>query len=193
MVGTEVIWVAGSNVAECSPITTNYMWQAREQGARIIVQDPRITPAARTCDLFLPVKPGRDAALFAGVLQSHDRARLARSRVHQRLDRRLRCRSPSTAVSGRLHARPMSPACPSGSIRQAAEWWGTARSSFLFHARGIEHHSNGVAELARHDQPGAGVRPHRQAEVRIRDDRRSGERPGWPGARAEMRSAARLA
>ena len=58
MVGTEVIWVAGSNVAECSPITTNYIWQAREQGARVIVQDPRITPVARTCDLYLPVKPG---------------------------------------------------------------------------------------------------------------------------------------
>ena len=69
MIGTEVIWVAGSNVAECSPITTNYIWQAREQGAKVIVQDPRITPLARTCDLFLPVKPGRDAALFAGVLQ----------------------------------------------------------------------------------------------------------------------------
>ncbi len=50
MVGTEVIWVAGSNVAECSPITTNYVWQAREHGAKVIVQDPRITPIARTCD-----------------------------------------------------------------------------------------------------------------------------------------------
>src|SRR6185369_14842295 len=68
MVGAEVIWVAGSNVAECSPITTNYIWQAREMGAKVIVQDPRITPIARTCDLFLPIKPGRDAALFAGVL-----------------------------------------------------------------------------------------------------------------------------
>jgi assimilatory nitrate reductase catalytic subunit len=58
MVGTDVIWVAGSNVAECSPITTNYIWQAREQGAKVIVQDPRITPVARTCDLYLPVKPG---------------------------------------------------------------------------------------------------------------------------------------
>ena len=37
MLGTEVIWVAGSNVAECSPITTNYIWQAREHGAKIIV------------------------------------------------------------------------------------------------------------------------------------------------------------
>ena len=62
MIGTGVIWVAGSNVAECSPITTNYIWQARELGAKVIVQDPRITPMARTCDLYLPVKPGRDAA-----------------------------------------------------------------------------------------------------------------------------------
>ena len=30
------------------------------------------------------------------------------------------------------------------SIRQAAEWWGQAKSSFLLHARGIEHHSHGV-------------------------------------------------
>ena len=67
MIGTEVIWVAAQR-GRVSPITTNYIWQAREQGAKVIVQDPRITPIARTCDLFLPVKPGRDAALFAGVL-----------------------------------------------------------------------------------------------------------------------------
>jgi assimilatory nitrate reductase catalytic subunit len=33
---------------------------------------------------------------------------------------------------------------PERSLHQAAEWWGTAKTSFLFHARGIEHHSNGV-------------------------------------------------
>jgi assimilatory nitrate reductase catalytic subunit len=33
---------------------------------------------------------------------------------------------------------------PRLAIEQAAEMWGTARTSFLFHARGIEHHSNGV-------------------------------------------------
>ena len=58
MVGTDVIWVAGSNVAECSPITTNYIWQARETRREGDRQDPRITPIARTCDLFLPVRPG---------------------------------------------------------------------------------------------------------------------------------------
>jgi assimilatory nitrate reductase catalytic subunit len=32
-------------------------------------------------------------------------------------------------------------------IRQAAEWWGTAKTSFLMHARGLEHHSHGVQNV----------------------------------------------
>src|SRR5699024_6931442 len=32
-------------------------------------------------------------------------------------------------------------------IRQAAAWWGTARTSFLLHARGIEHHTSGVQNV----------------------------------------------
>ena len=143
MVGTEVIWVAGSNVAECSPITTNYLWQAREQGAKIIVQDPRITPAARTCDLFLPIKPGRDAALFAGVLQLMIE--------HDWLDREFIDTMTVGFEQVAAYCRQWTPrktadvtGVPERSIHQAAEWWGTAKSSFLFHARGIEHHSNGV-------------------------------------------------
>src|SRR5687768_4867008 len=140
MVGTEVIWVAGSNVAECSPITTNYLWQAREQGARIIVQDPRITPVARTCDVYLPVKPGRDAALFAGVLhlmiEQHwiDREFIEAHTVGFD-DVAAYCRQWTPARTAEVTG------VPERSIRQAAEWWGAARTSFLFHARGIEHHS----------------------------------------------------
>src|SRR5499427_4994713 len=146
MVGTEVIWVAGSNVAECSPITINYLWQARELGAKIIVQDPRITPVARTCDLYLPVKPGRDAALFAGVLQlmiEHDWL------DHEFIDTltvgfddvAAYCRQWTVAKTADVTG------VPARSIQQAAEWWGTAKSSFLFHARGIEHHSSGVQNV----------------------------------------------
>src|SRR5690606_38742218 len=32
-------------------------------------------------------------------------------------------------------------------IRQTAEWWGMAKTSFLLHARGIEHHSHGVQNV----------------------------------------------
>jgi assimilatory nitrate reductase catalytic subunit len=142
----EVVWISGANVAECAPITTNYVWQARENGAKIIVVDPRITPVARTCDLFLPVKPGRDIALFNGILHlmigndwlDHDFindytigfdavAEHVREWTPQRT-------AEVTGVTERA-------------IRQAAEIWGEAKSSFLLHARGIEHHSHGVQNV----------------------------------------------
>src|SRR5262245_38524908 len=143
IVGTDVVWVAGSNVAECSPITTNYLWQAREQGAKIIVQDPRITPAARTCDLYLPVKPGRDAVVFAAVLQIMIE--------HDWLDHTFieTCTTGFDRVAEYCSQWTLSRASevsgvPERALSQVAEWWGTAKTSFLFHARGIEHHSNGV-------------------------------------------------
>ena len=143
MVGTEVIWAAGSNVAECSPITTNYIWQAREHGAKVIIQDPRITPIARTCDLYLPVRPGRDAALFAGVLQlmiehdwlDHDFINNHTAGFEQVAEY---CKQWTLSRTAEVTG------VPARSLQQAAEWWGTAKSSFIFHARGIEHHSNGV-------------------------------------------------
>jgi assimilatory nitrate reductase catalytic subunit len=144
MIGSDVIWVAGSNVAECAPITTNYLWQAREQGAKIIIQDPRLTPIARTCDLFLPVKPGRDVALFAGVLKIMiekgwiDREFIERDTVgFEAVAAYVKEWTPArTAEVSGVQQRL---------IEQAAEWWGLAKSSFFFHARGIEHHSHGVA------------------------------------------------
>jgi assimilatory nitrate reductase catalytic subunit len=64
----KVILLTGTNLAECFPILTDYIWRARDNGAKIIVIDPRITPIARTADLYLPVRPGRDSALANGIL-----------------------------------------------------------------------------------------------------------------------------
>ena len=64
-----VILIAGANIAECAPITTDYLWQARENSARIIVLDPRLTPIARTADLFIPVRSGGDIGVFNGMLR----------------------------------------------------------------------------------------------------------------------------
>lgn len=146
ILGAEVVWISGANVAECAPITTNYVWQARERGAKIIVVDPRITPIARTCDLFLPIKPGRDIALFNGILHlmiendwlDHDF--INRHTVgFEALAEHVKQWAPKqtaevTGISERA-------------IRQAAELWGKAKTSFLLHARGIEHHSHGVQNV----------------------------------------------
>lgn len=146
ILGADVVWISGANVAECAPITTNYVWQAREHGAKVIVADPRITPIARTCDLFLPVKPGRDTALFNGVLHlmiEHDWLDHAFIEAHtvgfDAVAEEVRQWTPrrTAEVTGVAEK----------SIRQAAEWWGQASTSFLMHARGLEHHSRGVQNV----------------------------------------------
>ena len=146
ILGADVVLVSGANIAECAPITTNYVWQAREQGAKIIVVDPRITPIARTCDLFLPVKPGRDAALFNGILHLMIE--------HDWLDHAFIERHTVGFDAVAAHVREWTPqrtAEVTGiavkRIHQAAEWWGTAKTSFLCHARGLEHHSHGVMNV----------------------------------------------
>ena len=139
----EVVWISGANVAECAPITTDYVWQARERGARVIVVDPRLTPIARQSDLFLPIRPGRDAALFAGVLHlmiendwlDHDFIRSHTTGFDEAAAAAKAWTPARTAEVTGIAER---------AIRQAAEWWGKAKSSFLLHARGIEHSSHGV-------------------------------------------------
>src|SRR5262245_41497510 len=64
----QVLFVIGANVAECSPITTEYVWRCRDAGGKLIVADPRLTPITRNADLYLPVRPGPDLALLLGML-----------------------------------------------------------------------------------------------------------------------------
>lgn len=142
----EVVWISGANVAECAPITTSYVWQAREFGAKIVVVDPRITPVARTCDLFLPIKPGRDVVLFNGVLN----LMIENDWIDHEFIERWTVGFDAVAE----HVRPWTPrrtaevcGVDEKAIRQAAEWWGAAKTSFLLHARGIEHHSHGVQNV----------------------------------------------
>ncbi len=142
----ELIWISGANIAECAPITTHYVWQAREHGARVIVVDPRITPLARTCDLFLPVKPGCDVALFNGILHLMIE--------HGWVDHDFIAGHTTGFEAMAAHVKEWTPrrtaevtGIAEKSIRTAAEWWGTARTSFLMHARGIEHHSHGVQNV----------------------------------------------
>lgn len=146
IVGTDLVWISGANVAECAPITTNYVWQAREHGARVVVVDPRVTPVARTCDLFLPIKPGRDVALFNGVLHlmiendwlDHDFIREHTVGFDALAEHVAQWTPRKTAEVTGIAEK---------AVLQAAEWWGTSKKSFLLHARGIEHHSHGVQNV----------------------------------------------
>ena len=140
----DVVWVAGSNVAETFPITTSYIWRARDRGAKLIVQDPRVVPLARTADLFLPGPArARDSALFGAVL--HELIR------HDWLDHDFIDAHTVGFDEAAAAVADMTPAwaaeitgVPAARIEEAAELWGTSATGMMLHARGIEQQTKGV-------------------------------------------------
>ena len=162
----DVVWTAGTNIAETFPITTSYIWRARDRGARLIVQDPRVVPHARTAHLYLPVRPGTDSALFGAVL--HELIR------HDWLDHAFIEAHTHDFDQAAAAVADMTPrwaadvtGVPAARIEQAAEWWGTSATGMLLHARGIEQQSKGTENClaainlglatGKYGKPGCGV------------------------------------
>ncbi len=143
---SQLVLVTGSNVGECFPILTDYIWRARDTGAKLIVIDPRMTPIARTADLFLPVRPGRDSALMNGILHvliehdwiDHDFI-AAHTNGFEAVEAAVVAYTPqyTADITG----------VPAANIIRAAEMWAEVDTSMLLHARGIEHHTKGVENV----------------------------------------------
>ena len=66
----QCIFIVGSNTAYAHPILFRRIEEAKQNNPamKIIVADPRRTDTAGLADLFLPIQPGTDVALFNGML-----------------------------------------------------------------------------------------------------------------------------
>ncbi len=192
ILNAEVVVIAGSNTAECAPITTNYVWQARENGGKVIVVDPRITPIARTCGRL----PAGQAGPRRRALQRHpatdDRERLARPRLHREPHGRVRgggrtrqAMDAETDGGGDRRRREVDPP-GRGAVGAGEDELPDARPR---HRAPLSWRG----ELPQHDQHRAGLGAHRARVLRLRNHRRPGQRTGRPRARAEVRSTPRLA
>jgi assimilatory nitrate reductase catalytic subunit len=64
------LFIAGSNTAFAHPILFRRIEDAKKHNPdmKIVVVDPRRTDTAQFADLFLPIQPGTDVALFNGIL-----------------------------------------------------------------------------------------------------------------------------
>ncbi|MEW6707881.1 MAG: molybdopterin-dependent oxidoreductase [Pseudomonadota bacterium] len=66
----QTLFIVGANTAWAHPILFRRIEDARRAnpGMRIVVADPRRTETAEMADLYLPLLPGSDVALFHGML-----------------------------------------------------------------------------------------------------------------------------
>ena len=140
---TKCLLVVGSNMGECFPVMMQWVWRARDNGAALIVLDPRETPLARTADLWLPVRPGTDIAVLNAILRQiiHDGLvdeEYVRNRTHG-------WEEVKTVVEEYTPERAQElSGVPASRILAAARLYGRADPSMILHARGIEHSTHGV-------------------------------------------------
>ncbi len=138
-----IVMVIGANIGECAPITTDYIWRARDNGAKLIVADPRFTPIARNADLFLPVRPGTDLALLLAMLHVIIRDGLTDAEFIAAHTTGFEKTAQSAAAWDPRRAAEVTGVAPDA-IERAAHWIGQSRRAMILHARGLEHHSKGV-------------------------------------------------
>lgn len=139
----DVIMIAGSNTAECSPITTDYIWRMKDNGGRLIVVDPRMTPISRNNDLYLPVRPGTDVILYMSILHVILRDNLQKSDFIEAHTTGFDDVAESVKQYTPEFAADIT-GVPPQAIEKAAHWLGEAKAAMIMHARGVEHQSKGV-------------------------------------------------
>lgn len=139
----EVLIIAGANCAETFPVLNKFLWQQRDNGGRWIVIDPRETATARQGDLHLQLKPGTDVAVANGILHVIVKEGL--------IDRDFIDKYTNDWDSVMNVVEKYTPdvasqmsGVPAEKIVQAGLIYGRAKTGMIMHARGIEHHTNGV-------------------------------------------------
>ncbi|WP_018132874.1 formate dehydrogenase subunit alpha [Effusibacillus pohliae] len=137
------ILIVGANLADCQPTILPYLLQAKKNGAKIVVVDPRATGTAKLADLHVPIRPGTDLALMNGILhvmieENWIDSDFIENRTigFEQVKRTVRSYTPERVAQ--------ITDVPVEHIRQIARWYGQAETAILYTARGIEQHARGV-------------------------------------------------
>jgi len=76
----DVVLIMGGNAAEAHPCGFKWVVEAKaNNGAKLIVVDPRFTRSAAVSDLYAPIRPGTDIAFLSGVM----RYLLGNGKIHE--------------------------------------------------------------------------------------------------------------
>lgn len=137
------ILLVGTNLADCQPTLIPYLLQAKKNGAKVIVIDPRKTGTAKFADLYVSIKPGTDIALMNGILH----VMIQKGLIN---DRFIKERTIGFDAVGKMVSQysPFITSLLTGvseaTIIQIAQWYGQADTAMLLTARGIEQQAQGV-------------------------------------------------
>jgi formate dehydrogenase major subunit len=167
---TDLIFIIGSNTAECHPLIARQVIRAQARGAKLIVADPRLTEMAEKADLWIRTPLGHDTPLINGMLHVIIKENLhkpeflaAHSVGFEDVARAVEAYPPEKVEQmSRM---------PAEQIVRAARMYANANAAAILWAMGVTQFSHGVgnvvslANLAitcgQIGRPGAGVCPLR--------------------------------
>jgi assimilatory nitrate reductase catalytic subunit len=143
------LFIAGSNTAFAHPILFRRIEAAKEKNPalKIIVVDPRRTETAAFADLFLPILPGTDVALFHAMLHVMlweewcDRDYIAAHTEGFDLLRTL-VRELSPAIAAEICG------VPADDIITAARWFAQSSATLSLYCQGLNQSTSGTAKNA---------------------------------------------
>ena len=141
--GAETVLMLGSNSAETMPPIMQYFEAQRENGGKLIVADPRLTPTAQRADLHLRLIPGTDAALANGLLHILVRDGLIDADyIAERTDGFEPVRNLVATYWPERVERITG--VPEAQLLRAGRMLGSAASAMILTGRGTEQQSQGV-------------------------------------------------
>ncbi len=141
-----VIWGHNKAIAMPSEWSHGIMEAKEKYGAKLVVIDPRFTETAEKADLYLPVRPGTDAALALGIANViiteglYDKEFVAKYTVGFEEYKELALQYTPEKVEEITW-------CPADRIRQLARWYATIKPAVLEFGRGGNYVSGNAGWL----------------------------------------------
>jgi len=142
---SKCVFVIGSNTFEQHPLIGRKIMQAKANGAKVIVFDPRFTPTAKQADLYGAFYSGTDVAIFNCLM-----GEIIRNGWEDKewVSKRAKGYEELKAMVTKDDYLPenVEKICgiPAADLKKAAEWIGKAESSALLYSMGITQHTVGV-------------------------------------------------
>ncbi|MDF2592135.1 MAG: fdhA2, partial [Clostridia bacterium] len=141
--GSDVIFVIGSNTTENHPVIGAKIRQAVRKGAKLVVADPRRIDLAHDSEVFLQIKPGTNVALLNGMMHVilkenlHNKEFIAdRTENFEKLEETIKSFTPEKAAK----------ICGVSvdDIEAAAKLYAKAKKGSIVYCMGITQHTTGV-------------------------------------------------
>lgn len=150
---SKCLFLVGSNTSECHPIIFRRIMRHKMKNpdVKVIVCEPRKTTTSKIADLWLPVDPGTDLAVFHAmakvILDNNwhdekfmtDNARITDGKEVHDLAKYREFLADFTPEKVEKITR-----CPAENIRKAAEWFATSGASMSLWTMGLNQRTRGV-------------------------------------------------